>query len=189
MKSEELKIILDKIMDAETNGGLKGIANKAILDRSNLSTLYNNDGIDVSPITVRKLKKAFPDYFKPTRTNNSKKNGKIKDDYLENDISFKVSDLINEKEARRLDAEKRNNSLEKQNDKLVSIIKSNLSYILGKVDAIDNEVVSARETTLKSLSRLEGDKSGKKLLNEADKLRQSRAEAKDESYRIAEGGS
>lgn len=69
MNSRELKNIIDQIQEKETLK-VAGIAKKAIVNRSYLSTLINSEEVKaVEPAFLGKLARAFPDYFtqqKPT---------------------------------------------------------------------------------------------------------------------------
>lgn len=64
MNNQELKNIIEQIQTGEAIK-ITAIAKKAIVNRSYLSSLINNeDTIEVEPPFVGKIAKAFPSYFK-----------------------------------------------------------------------------------------------------------------------------
>lgn len=175
MKAGELLHIVDEIKKNEETD-LTKIAAKLPANRAYLSKRINGaPEIDITPTLLRKFQKAFPTYFPIKRKNNSQTtvNGSNLEAgqpllYFGNHT---VDDLINEKEARRKEALDRAEIAEKEKDRLLAIIETNLSKAVVGIETIQLGVYSVRQVSLKSLSRIENPKGPEDaLLKEADNI-------------------
>jgi len=84
-----------------------------------------------------------------------------------------------------------NHILQRQEEDLVNRVRkmeTNLDFVAGKAESLSFDLDSGRTTVLRSLARIEKRKETDELLNEADRLRESLAQAKAESYRNAATG-
>lgn len=83
-----------------------------------------------------------------------------------------------------------NHILEQQREDVTDRLKrleANLNMVVGRSEALQFDLISAREVVLQSLARLEG-LSENALLMKADKRKAFLAEAKAEQYKKAAGG-
>lgn len=82
MNSRQLKNIIDRIQEKEGQK-VAGIAKKANVNRSYLSTLINSEEIkEVEPSFAGKLAKAFPEYFDQHKPTASGTGGKKLDEII-----------------------------------------------------------------------------------------------------------
>lgn len=90
---------------------------------------------------------------------------------LRYDGSFSVQDLLAEKEARRKESLERAEVAEREKDRLLRILESNLDKAQVGIDTLQYEVYSVRQVALKSLARIENPKGPEDvLLKEADNI-------------------
>jgi hypothetical protein len=150
MDNHTLKKILGEIEEKE-DLSLKDIAGKVKLDRSNLSTLINNEErVTVTKRMLGKFQRHFPKYFSVgNEIQQIKHNGHIA---LEaGSPTITLQDYISElKEDKKLAIERERNILEK--------LVANSTAMIQLLSALSRHDRAFHDTILRSLARLEGKK-------------------------------
>jgi len=148
MTNRELKNIIQEIEEKERLT-FKEIAEKVVLDRSNLSTFVNNEKIKpVTPRMAGKFRKHFAKYFPPEKPEKQQ---------IQHNPSFEqwaalhlspmdyINDLKEDKKQAKI-----------REDKIMNQLAANLTAMMQMLSALQRHDQAFHETILRSLSRIEG---------------------------------